>query len=541
MVWLRRTLLPGVIIVMLVCAGCHGGDDAPVSPSTSPPAPVATAQTDLLGDLDGDGQPGVGDAIGILRILVGLDPPNPLADVDFVGGIQVNDAIMVLRCLVGLADWPIGGVTIDAAGGQAVFLNGVVTMDFPPNAVSAETTITCAPRVADVADTGIVRRTCHSFGPDGQAFNQPATVTVAYQESEIPAGYAENSLALYKLDGGAWQEVAGSTVDTAANTVTADLNSFSVYVILAQPAEQYIYDMQWGTEGVGNGEFKLLGGICLADGEVYVTDMPFIPNQRIQVFDTDGVYQRSYLNWSANSAGPGSIDVDAVGNMFLIVGFTVEKLNSIATVLNTIDENSFTPALASFAPYAVALSPAGELYITDATGHRVHKFNAAGVHENTWGTQGSGDGEFQFSWGVAVSPAGDYVYVSDSNNHRIQKYEADGTFLGWWGKDNAGQTGWHDPGAPTTVFSNNGDGPGEFTNPWGLDTDDDGSVYVADYINNRVQKFDANGTYITQFGEPGTGDGQFTQLIDLAVSADGDEVYIVDLENYRIQKFVRVP
>ncbi len=60
-----------------------------------------------LGDLDGDGQATVGDAIKILRIAVGLDPGDPRADVNGSGTVDVGDAIRVLRCAVGLDPWPI--------------------------------------------------------------------------------------------------------------------------------------------------------------------------------------------------------------------------------------------------------------------------------------------------------------------------------------------------------------------------------------------------------------------------------------------------
>ena len=61
----------------------------------------------LLGDMDGDGEPSVGDAIKILRIVVGLDGESPYADANQNGATDVGDAIMVLRCVVGLDDWPI--------------------------------------------------------------------------------------------------------------------------------------------------------------------------------------------------------------------------------------------------------------------------------------------------------------------------------------------------------------------------------------------------------------------------------------------------
>jgi len=50
----------------------------------------------------------VGDAIKILRMVVGLDPYDPQADANQNGSADVGDAILVLRCVVDLEDWPIG-------------------------------------------------------------------------------------------------------------------------------------------------------------------------------------------------------------------------------------------------------------------------------------------------------------------------------------------------------------------------------------------------------------------------------------------------
>jgi formylglycine-generating enzyme required for sulfatase activity len=62
----------------------------------------------LPGDIDGDGNPSVGDAIAILRIVVGLAPDNAVADCNRNGSVDIGDAIAVLRCVVGLDVWPIG-------------------------------------------------------------------------------------------------------------------------------------------------------------------------------------------------------------------------------------------------------------------------------------------------------------------------------------------------------------------------------------------------------------------------------------------------
>lgn len=118
----RLAILVVLIAVILAWAGCGGGGHRAVTttdpstsgvrPTASYPAEVAPADCGgLLGDMDGDGNAGVGDAIKILRIVVGLDPDDPCADANQNGSTDVGDAIKVLRCVVGLDPWPIGGGT----------------------------------------------------------------------------------------------------------------------------------------------------------------------------------------------------------------------------------------------------------------------------------------------------------------------------------------------------------------------------------------------------------------------------------------------
>jgi len=70
---------------------------------------VFPAAGGYLGDMDSDGDATVGDAIKILRMVVGLDSYSQRADVNQSGDADVGDAIKVLRCVVGLDSWPTGG------------------------------------------------------------------------------------------------------------------------------------------------------------------------------------------------------------------------------------------------------------------------------------------------------------------------------------------------------------------------------------------------------------------------------------------------
>jgi DNA-binding beta-propeller fold protein YncE len=92
-----------------------------------------------------------------------------------------------------------------------------------------------------------------------------------------------------------------------------------------------------------------------------------------------------------------------------------------------------------------------------------------------------------------------------------------------------------------------GTGNGQFDDPRGLAVDITGDVYVVDMGNDRVQKFDPEGRYLTQWGSagpiPDSADGHFSAPMDVAVyRGDADRstqfVYVADTLNSRVQKFL---
>ena len=87
-----------------------------------------------------------------------------------------------------------------------------------------------------------------------------------------------------------------------------------------------------------------------------------------------------------------------------------------------------------------------------------------------------------------------------------------------------------------TTWGSSGSGNGQFNSPTGVATDASGNVYVADYSNNRIQKFNASGTFLTAWGTGGTGNGQFNTPVGVATDGSG-HVYVADTNNHRIQKF----
>jgi tripartite motif-containing protein 71 len=77
---------------------------------------------------------------------------------------------------------------------------------------------------------------------------------------------------------------------------------------------------------------------------------------------------------------------------------------------------------------------------------------------------------------------------------------------------------------------------GKFTWPRGISVGPENLIVVADSSNHRVQVFDANGTYLKEFGTYGNGDGEFDCLAGVAINRIGQFI-IADRYNHRIQVF----
>ncbi len=143
--------------------------------------------------------------------------------------------------------------------------------------------------------------------------------------------------------------------------------------------------------------------------------------------------------------------------------------------------------------------------------------------DRVFGTSGSAEGQLTMPHGVAVAADGS-IYVADANNHRIQKFSAEGEFLLSWG-------------SYATAESGNAPG-GTFNEPWGIAVGADGSVYVADTWNHRVQKFTSDGRFITMWGVPGLAEepDRFWGPRGIAVDREG-LVYVTDTGNNRVVVF----
>ena len=131
-------------------------------------------------------------------------------------------------------------------------------------------------------------------------------------------------------------------------------------------------------------------------------------------------------------------------------------------------------------------------------------------------------------YALATDLAGN-VFIADDAKNRIQKFNSQGAYLAEWGR--TGKRDWN-----PKSDADRDEMEGKFFHPRGLAVDPEGYVYVADSGNDRVQKFDSNGTFRTQWGGPGKSRGKFKRPNDIAVDRLG-HLYVADTANHRIQKF----
>lgn len=192
----------------------------------------------------------------------------------------------------------------------------------------------------------------------------------------------------------------------------------------------------------------------------------------------------------------------------------------------------------------------------------------------TIGYSGAQPGQFSAPRGMAMAPDGT-IYVADSRNHRIEHFSMDGTLLHTWGAyanildDNAPEGTFNEPWGVAVApdgtvyvtdtwnyriqkFTADGkflgmwgyfgqDGSGNaLYGPRGIVINQDGKVFVTDTGNKRVVVYDLDGNYLTEFGGLGSELGQFDEPVGIAIAPDG-KIYIADTWNQRVQVFTSDP
>jgi len=155
-----------------------------------------------------------------------------------------------------------------------------------------------------------------------------------------------------------------------------------------------------------------------------------------------------------------------------------------------------------------------QIIVTETYRNQVHVFARNGSHVRSFGSKGSGEGQFDEPWGVCVNSQG-HILVADCSNHRICVFDSEGKFV--------------------RNFGSQGSGDGEMKHPYGVSVDHKDNVYVTEDGNHRVSKFSSDDTFVCTFGSYGSGPGQLKSPHDACVTRDGRYLVVADSSNHRIQ------
>lgn len=298
-------------------------------------------------------------------------------------------------------------------------------------------------------------------------------------------------------------------------------------------SESYVYEHMWpGYSRYWN--FRAPVAVAVDDqGFIYVANAD---SSRLQKYSNTG---RMVTEWSVSTGSPGPVDlsgvaVDRDGFVYTTSkGFqNVSKYSPGGAFLKS--WGAFGPGEGQFkAPSGIATDDFGNVYVADLKSNNVQKFTPDGAYLLQWGETGDGDGQFNHPCNLAV--ASDFVYVLDAGNHRVQKFSTSGEFIGEWGE--------------------HGDLEGQFGLPTGIAIDASGYVYVVDqvgiradflvdgtadeifyHLNFRVQKFSADGQFVSQWFSQDAEDGQLTWTNSLTVDKQG-RLIIADPQYDRLLLF----
>jgi DNA-binding beta-propeller fold protein YncE len=174
--------------------------------------------------------------------------------------------------------------------------------------------------------------------------------------------------------------------------------------------------------GTGKGEFDSPTGMAVdPSGNILVADTG---NGRIEKFSPTGTFVTSIGQFEA----PNGIAIDHTGNIYVAeIGskHRVQKLGPDGTFIA-----KWAPGL--YGPRRITIGPDDSVYVVDSGHNRIVKFSPDGQVLASWGTEGSGDGQFKGFSSVAADPINNKVYVADSLNSRIQVFDSNGKFLTKW-------------------------------------------------------------------------------------------------------------
>lgn len=280
-------------------------------------------------------------------------------------------------------------------------------------------------------------------------------------------------------------------------------------------------DLVWGRRGLSDGRFQKPRAIAI-DGQdqLYIVDT----TGRIQVFTADGEFLRGWKTPDATNGRPTGLEVDQRSERLLVADTHYFQMLTYALDGSPIKSETLGGTQGtgagefSFITDAVRDS-AGNYYTGEYSEvDRIQKFSPSGEFLTQWGSTGADPGQFVRPQSLAIDRQ-DRLWVADSCNHRIQVFDTSGptaTLVQCWGEF--------------------GHLPGQLYYPYGITLgDEDHCIYICEYGNDRIQKFDLEGNSLAVWGRSGHAEGELFQPWGVVRDSRG-RLHVLDSNNHRVQR-----
>ncbi len=326
---------------------------------------------------------------------------------------------------------------------------------------------------------------------------------------------------------------ASQDITTSDTDIYADFDFIEGHMWHSHPGTVYRYVDTFGESGVPyladtDHLYNPVGLGVDGSGSIWVAELA---GARVLKYNSSGTFQMSlgtaglsYLADENNFAAPTDVSVDHAGNIWVVdananrvVKYDPEGnfLNQLGVTWEAGTGNGYFDY-----PFGIAFDSHDNIYVSDLRNHRIQIFDSSGVYSTTLGVPGEagvGMDHFDSPLHIAID-ARDYLYVADTHNHRVQIFYPQHAYF-----DTLGESG---------DFGSDND---HFYYPGGVAVDDD-YIYVNDDGNFRVQIF-LRATLAYQFTlGGGSGNYAFDWPQDVAVDPSGN-IYVADMLNQRVQKF----
>jgi RHS repeat-associated protein len=205
-------------------------------------------------------------------------------------------------------------------------------------------------------------------------------------------------------------------------------------------------------------------------------------------------------------------------------------------------------------PRGVAINPTTKnIYIGDEDSSRVVELNEKGEFVKAFGfgvsngesklqtcttscktgIAGAAAGQFSEPQGIAIDSSGN-LWITDYANNRVDEYTEKGEFIAALGFGVSSGESKLQICTTTCKAGLVGSSPGEFWGP-NFIAISGGYVYVTDYANDRVEKFNTSKEYVTEFGSKGHGNAEFVTPSGITAGPGGN-LYVADYGNNRVQE-----